>query len=162
MTEKEAAEMLQAKLTCMKFEDLSCVGEGCSRDCNDCEYNYKQGTIGEHEKVLELAIKALKEVQQYREIGTVEQVKNQKHNLEVAYKIIGNYQGIGTVEECREAREKQKSKKPKLNYRRKFLGEDIYTCPTCGNVCLKKYANERQNNNFCWDCGQAIDWSEEE
>lgn len=68
MTEKEAAEMLQAKLTCMKLEDLSCVGEGCSRGCNDCEYNYKQGTIGEYEKALELAIKALEEIQQYREM----------------------------------------------------------------------------------------------
>lgn len=37
-------------------------------------------------QMCETAISALKEVQQYREIGTVEQVKNQKENLKVAYK----------------------------------------------------------------------------
>lgn len=44
------------------------------------------------------------ELEQYREIGTVEQVRNQKHNLEMAYKIISDYEAIGTVEECREAK----------------------------------------------------------
>ena len=84
---------------------------------------------------LDMAIKALEEIQQYR--------------------------AVGSVEECWEAVEMRKEKKPKLNNKR-FLGKDTYTCQRCGNVCLTKYANERQNNNFCWDCGQAIDWSEEE
>mgnify|MGYP001851695137 CR=1 FL=1 len=81
---------------------------------------------------LDMAIKALKEVQQYREIGT--------------------------VEECREAVEKQKPKKPRLNYKPKFFGKATYTCPKCGNICLEKFANDRQNNNYCWDCGQKIDF----
>jgi hypothetical protein len=80
----------------------------------------------------ETAISALEEIQQYRDIGT--------------------------VEECREAVEKQKPKKPKLNYKPRFLGKATYTCPKCGNCCLEKFANERQNNNYCWDCGQAIQW----
>ena len=50
-----------------------------------------------------MAITALEEIRQYREIGTVEEVRNQKHNLGVAYKIISDYEAIGTVEECREA-----------------------------------------------------------
>ena len=83
---------------------------------------------------LSMAIAALKEIQQYREIGT--------------------------VEECREAVEKQKAKKPKLNYKPRFLGKATYTCPKCGNCCLEEFANERQNNNYCWDCGQAIRWDE--
>lgn len=83
-------------------------------------------------KALETAISALKEIQQYRKIGT--------------------------VEECREAMEKQKAKKPKLNYKSKFFGKATYTCPKCGNICLEKFANERQNNNYCWDCGQKIDF----
>ena len=64
----------------------------------------------------------------------------------------------GTVEECREAVEKQNPKKPKLNYKSKFFGKATYTCPKCGNACLEKFANERQNNNYCWDCGQKIDF----
>lgn len=79
-----------------------------------------------------MAIEALKEVQQYREIGT--------------------------VEEFREAVEKQKAKKPRLNYKPKFFGRATYTCPRCGNCCLEEFANERQNNRYCWDCGQKIDF----
>lgn len=67
------------------------------------------------------------------------------------------YREIGTVEECRGAVEKQK---PKLNYKPRFLGKATYTCPKCGNCCLEEFANERQNNNYCWDCGQAIQWDE--
>ena len=70
------------------------------------------------------------------------------------------YRAIGTVEECRKAVEKQKPKKPKLNYKPRFLGKATYTCPKCGNCCLEEFANERQNNNYCWDCGQAIRWDE--
>ena len=93
------------------------------------------------------AISAIKEVQQYREIGTVEQVRNQKHNLEMAYKIISDYEAIGTVEECREAAEKQKPKKPHRNYKKFsglwckcgwYLGQkrclDIKYCPNCGQA----------------------------
>ena len=98
------------------------------------------------------------ELEQYREIGTVEQVRNQKHNLEMAYKIISDYEAIGTVEECRKAVEKQKPKKPRLNYKPKFFGKATYTCPRCGNCCLEEFANERQNNRYCWDCGQKIDF----
>lgn len=68
------------------------------------------------------------------------------------------YRNIGTVEECRKAVEKQKAKKPRLNYKPKFFGNATYTCPKCGNICLEKFANERQNNNYCWDCGQKIDF----
>lgn len=82
----------------------------------------------------DMAVNAIREVQKYREIGT--------------------------VEECREAVEKQKQKKPKLNYKPRFLGKATYTCPKCGNCCLEEFANERQNNNYCWDCGQAIHWDE--
>ena len=48
---------------------------------------------------LQYCISALKEIQQYRAIGTVEQVKNQKENLSVVYRIINDYRSIGTVEE---------------------------------------------------------------
>lgn len=40
--------------------------------------------------------------------------------------------------------------------------EDRYLCPTCGNACLEKYMNERQNTMFCWNCGQKLDWGDEE
>lgn len=94
----------------------------------------KPKRIAEFFEALDMAIEALKEVQQYREIGT--------------------------VEECRKAVEKQKAKEPKLKYKPRFLGKTTYTCPNCGNCCLEEFANERQRNNYCWDCGQKLDWDE--
>ncbi len=79
---------------------------------------------------LNIAIEALEEIQQYREIGT--------------------------AEECREAREKQIGKKPNKSdvhpYFRKHCS-NIYSCPFCN----KKLTHHKQK--FCQYCGQAIDWS---
>ena len=56
------------------------------------------------------------------------------------------YRTIGTVEQCREAAEKMKPKKP---IDRCMFKE----CPVCGNV-------EIEHCNHCTDCGQALDWSD--
>lgn len=109
MTENEAIEMFEERIGLDVIEYVPEYAEG-----------------------LRTAITALKEIQQYRKIGT--------------------------VEECRKAVEKQKPKKPRLNYKPKFFGKATYTCPRCGNCCLEEFANERQNNRYCWDCGQAIQW----
>lgn len=59
------------------------------------------------------------------------------------------YRAIGTVEECREAVEKQKPKKPHRNYK-KFSG---LWCK-CG-----WYLGQKQclDIKYCPNCGQAID-----
>ena len=79
-------------------------------------------------EALNMAICALKEVQQYRKIGT--------------------------VEECREAVEKQKPNKPHRNYK-KFSG---LWCK-CG-----WYLGQKQclDIKYCPNCGQAIDENLEE
>ena len=114
------------------------------------EYSAYPPETGVNETIgsLQYCITALREIQQYREIGTVEQVRNQKHNLEMAYKIISDYEAIGTVEECREAVEKQKPKKPHRNYK-KFSG---LWCK-CG-----WYLGQKQclDIKYCPNCGQAI------
>ena len=63
-----------------------------------------------------------------------------------------------------QALEKQIPKKPRKtdSYRGVLKRVYAYVCPTCGNVCLEKYMNKRQNTMFCWNCGQKIDWSDEE
>lgn len=73
MTEKEAIEIIQTEKQCV-LKNIS----GCDRECGRCELlrTGKEVISG-----YDMAITALKEIQQYREIGT--------------------------VEECREAREKQ-------------------------------------------------------
>lgn len=42
-----------------------------------------------------------------------------------------------------------------------FKQQRLYCCPTCGNACLVRYApNGRNENNYCYNCGQKLDWSE--
>lgn len=88
------------------------------------------------QELMEMAIKALEEVQQYRQIGT--------------------------VEECREAVEKQTAKKPTLIDYKKYTNfvdnadflQDAYWCPNCKRVV--------RSGSFCRDCGQRIDWRDED
>lgn len=115
-------------------------------------------------EVSKLAIQALEEVQQYREIGTPEELQDMKSNYFEALSDWRQYRKIGTLEECRTAIEKQIPKKPRKtdSYRGVLKKAYAYVCPTCGNARLEKYMNERQNTVFCWDCGQKLDWSDEE
>lgn len=59
-----------------------------------------------------------------------------------------------------QALEKQIPKKPRKtdSYKGVLKRVYAYVCPTCGNVCLEKYMNERKNTMFCWNCGQKLDW----
>ena len=88
---------------------------------------------------LDMAIIALKEIQQYREIGT--------------------------AEECREAMEKQKPKAPKDSIKIKpvidengaYVDADVTVyllCPNCGEMV----GIDENVDKFCHECGQAIQW----
>lgn len=59
-----------------------------------------------------------------------------------------------------QALEKQIPKKPRKtdSYRGILRRIYAYVCPNCGNACLEKQANERQDTMFCWNCGQKLDW----
>ena len=67
-------------------------------------------------------------------------------------KEIGQYREIGTVEECREAVEKQKLKKPvkdKYNHN---------CCPNCGWIVSGEGGYGEEFCPHCENCGQAIRW----
>lgn len=66
---------------------------------------------------------------------------------------IQQYRAIGTVEECREARERQRAKKPVKDE----CNHDC--CPNCGWVVYKDEWGGRYLP-YCENCGQAIDFSE--
>ena len=102
----------------------------------------------ERKELFETAILALKEIQQYREIGT--------------------------VEECREAVEKQNPKEPKeilrhrggfetrhcTNCNTDYQVDNRYTitdtyCHTCGKLLDSAF------RNYCGNCGQAIQWNDD-
>lgn len=86
-------------------------------------------------ELMDNAIKALEDVQQYR--------------------------AIGTVEECRAAVEKQKAKKPDFEgdgYADGNLVYDTWICPCCG----KHYEVDYDDYDFCPNCGQKLDWGDED
>lgn len=64
------------------------------------------------------------------------------------------YKKIGTLEEIREAVERQNAKKVE-----DIMGDKLKfcTCPLCG----KRISNV-EGGNYCQNCGQKLDWSEEE
>lgn len=75
-------------------------------------------------------------------------------NAEIIIKAISEldkYRSIGTVEECQEARERQKEKKPNLVTPCKSV--NYYQCP----VCREQVS---MNENFCNNCGQALYWKD--
>lgn len=112
MTENEAIKELETSIDIAKM----------------CTQNYERKN---EIQGYEMAIKALEEVQQYRQIGT--------------------------VEECREAVEKQTAKKVKSISQVKdgdsYVGL-IGRCPCCGDIL-------EEDTVYC-DCGQRLDWSDED
>lgn len=111
MTPEEAIKILEKK-------------KEYSERITDNFLDYSMGEIKEADQTIEIcdmAISVIKEIQQYREIGT--------------------------VEECREAVDKQKSKKPVL---RNDNGKLRKSCPVCG--CFFSPLSRS-----CPKCGQAID-----
>lgn len=96
MTPEETIEMLRGMQNKkVDYAEMVCAPAFAS--------GYKYVYPEPEDYAIEEAISALKEIQQYREIGTVEQVKNQKENLNVAYQIISDYEQYGTVEEFKMA-----------------------------------------------------------
>lgn len=72
--------------------------------------------------------------------------------------LVLQYEAYETISK---AVERDTARKPyDISFDHKREEKRLYTCPHCRNMCLKKWQNERQINNFCGDCGQRIDWSE--
>lgn len=66
------------------------------------------------------------------------------------------YHAIGTVEECREAVEKQRPKRPiKSDLDIEETVVKFYECPKCKGVLCDIPGNR---DKFCGECGQAIQW----
>ncbi len=114
MTENEAIKVLTDKNT-----DIS------TSKCDDVAWRRLQPAVN-------VAITALKEIQKYR--------------------------ALGTVEELREAREKQRVKTPYIwgdGYSDGYPVYDMYDCPNCG----ESYEIDGEKHDYCPNCGQSIDWS---
>lgn len=88
--------------------------------------------------------------------------KRLTHCVLNALKEVQQYRKIGTVAECREAVEKQKPMKPEIH---KDRFSNTYNCPKCGYVLIHRGETGwfcGQHYKFCPACGQAIQWEESE
>ena len=102
MTENEAIKKLE------KFQ-LQIEHSIAEEDC--CEYRNSEKILQEDKEFLDafnIAISALEEIQQYRKIGTVENIKLWCSLFGLGgFEELAAYRKIGTVEECREAVEER-------------------------------------------------------
>lgn len=105
---------------------------------------------------LEMAIKALEEVHQYRTIGTPEELQEMKKDFAEALSDWRQYRKVGTLEECRAAMEKQKEM---IAYCNENDCSDCY----CNNGNWKE-TNRCMNNFIAEEIGQVaeIKWGDEE
>lgn len=107
---------------------------------------------------LKTAISAMHELQEYHKTGLCpKQVTETICELGATKRVLEHFQQIGTLEEVREATEKQKVVPAKEDG---AFGE----CPRCGAVFNSELVGE-YNIGYCPWCGQAvdfIDWSDEE
>lgn len=101
-------------------------------------------------EALEVAAKALEEVEQYRAIGTVEELKKMKADYAEAIIDWRQYKKIGTIERFRELTEKAE---PKKYVEKMVCDTEVWVCPVCGNGIFS-------GQKYCDECGQAIsdDW----
>lgn len=105
-------------------------------------------------------IKALEEVQQYRDTTlSPKQIRALKNRIVDVFLLVGKYMAIGTPEECLAAIEKQKAQKSDLEGGRRADGHIVYDtwiCPGCG----ERYEVEYDKYEYCPHCGQKISWED--
>lgn len=82
-----------------------------------------------------------------------------KNDIEKALTELEEYRKLGTVEEVREAVDKTKALKPKKKKMKRCYD---YHCAKCGKRFISKddsgwYCGEFEK--FCSDCGTPVDWS---
>ena len=165
MTENEAKRFLKI--------EKECINRNCDRNCAQCDLVQK---VEDLNSAYDAAIKALEENQRWHISEVNPSIKNVFANMstqichncdhkdeyiEELEAEIQQYRAIGTVEECRAAVEKQTAKKPDYEgdgYADGHLVYDTWICPCCG----KHYEVDYDNYNYCPDCGQKLDWSDEE
>lgn len=71
---------------------------------------------------------------------------------------VEQYRALGTVEELKEAREKQIPKKP-IENDTSYSG---YKCPTCNSNIYQLRSHNIMQTPHCIFCGQALKWGEED
>lgn len=126
----------------------------------------------------DVAISAMQELQEWHMLGTLEEIRESMQELslhqycgeyhcdvcalEERNAKLREYERILVLEEVRGAMEKQKAKKPTYDgdgYAQDgtFVWDE-WICPKCGS----RYGVDYDDYDYCPNCGQRIDWSDEE
>lgn len=120
------------------------------KELDDTMYAYNPAYMN----AMDMAISALKEIQLYKDNKLClipEDVYSRQCSELDAYK------EIGTVEECREAVERQKPKKCIID---SCSDHAHYKCPSCGQIELSIYKHGFPRlgriTKYCENCGQAL------
>ena len=162
MTENEVIKIFENEVII-----LDCWIEHCKDIIADCETEEDEfdddkeraelslKDYTERKEAFDVAISALKEIQLYKDNKLClipEDVYSRQCSELDAYK------EIGTVEECREAVEKQKPKKIIIR------DWNPTECPTCGHELSTSLGDGYYKHptflKMCPNCGQMIRWSE--
>ena len=119
-------------------------------------------------RTLKAHIDILQELEAYRAIGTVEELKSMKENgaftgvelaqLAAMQMRLKEYSAIGTIEEFKALKEKSVAKEPDYEGDGCWDGHvviDTWICPNCE----KHYEVDYDDYDYCPNCGQHIDHS---
>lgn len=116
--------------------------------------------------------KLFEEIQQYRELGAVEEIAYCIKQSEEEFNMLMEYRAIGTIEEFKALKEKSVAKKAKksgvtdsngvFHEIDGIDGVPYDLCPNCEiNLCTDgMFGGNRSGIKFCKNCGQKLDWSE--
>ena len=167
---------------------VHCLGVQAEQEvCEECPVYRESGIVCK--EIARTAISALEEIQQYRKIGSVGEIKQaigvlslSENDIIKTFHELNEYHKIGTVEQV-------KNQKENLNVAYQIISDyesigtveecreavekqkakkpewsdsdfDYYKCPVCGEyICATDNIND---HNYCLNCGQAIDWEESE
>lgn len=112
-----------------------------------------EDTIENMKHIRDIMIKKVRQVNYNRKAEEdVREINFDFNRAITALEEIKQYRAIGTVEECREAVEKQRAKKPII-----YCGTNRADCPNCGNTVR---GIKGPFGNWCSNCGKKLDWSE--
>ena len=111
---------------------------------------FKSGFLGITDEACDFTIAALKELQQYRQIGTVDECRSARDELIE----LQEYHKLGTVKELWAERKKQTP----MHYHHTRINEELVktrdtVCPVCLGV-TRTALNEFPN--YCSNCGHCF------
>ena len=81
--------------------------------------------------------------------------------LDFAKKHLDSKQDLEKVGVMQELVDKATPKKPinRINYRTDI---NAYYCPNCNGFICNYYDKDNERDDYCCNCGQALDWSDED